>query len=439
MIFNSSKFNNHWQDKRLSDLGVFRRGKSRHRPRNDPKLFKNGTYPFVQTGEVKEANLYIGKHEAAYNEFGLAQSQIWPENTLCITIAANIAETALLGYPMCFPDSVVGFNADPAESSELFMHYVFTYIRKAIQNSASGSIQDNINIEYLTGLKFKIPKKDYQDKIVSVLSTLDKKIELNNRINAELEVMAKTLYDYWFVQFDFPFDFAKGKFDANGKPYKSSGGRMVYNPILKREIPEEWNVVKLGDVITRSGTGLNPRDNFKLGEGDNYYITIKDIEQGKINFSDKSDRISDDSLRIIDERSDLQQGDILFTSIQPVGITYLIREKPKHWNINESVFTLRADYSLVTSEYLFMLLSSDEIKIFTANSSTGSVHKGIRHSVLKSFAFPYASLHLIREFTCLISPILEKQHVLQSESENLTKLRDWFLPMLMNGQVTVKL
>ena len=164
MIFNSSKYNESWQDKQLAELGTFQRGKSRHRPRNDPKLFKNGKYPLVQTGEVKAANLYIRTHNARYSDFGLLQSAIWPENTLCITIAANIAETALLGYPMCFPDSIVGFNADPNESSELFMHYVFTYIRKSIQDSASGSIQDNINIDYLTGMKFKIPEKSYQDK-----------------------------------------------------------------------------------------------------------------------------------------------------------------------------------------------------------------------------------------------------------------------------------
>lgn len=244
MIFNSSKYNADWGTQPLSELGKFQRGKSRHRPRNDPKLFANGSYPLVQTGEVKAANLYIRSHEANYNEFGLSQSAIWPENTLCITIAANIAETALLGYPMCFPDSVVGFNANPEESSELFMHYVFTYIRKAIQNSASGSIQDNINIEYLTGLRFKIPVKDYQDKIVAVLSVLDQKIELNNRINAELEAMAKTLYDYWFVQFDFPDDSPQGQ----GKPYKTSGGKMVYNPTLKREIPEGWSDKTLSQI-----------------------------------------------------------------------------------------------------------------------------------------------------------------------------------------------
>jgi len=183
MIFNSSKYNAHWQDKKLSDLGSFRRGKSKHRPRNDPKLFEDGLYPLIQTGEVKNAGLYIRSHNACYSELGLRQSAMWQEGTLCITIAANIAETSLLGYPMCFPDSVVGFNANKEESSEVFMHYVFTYIRKAIQNSTSGSIQDNINIDYLTGLNFKVPTKIYQDKIISVLLGIDKKIELNNKIN----------------------------------------------------------------------------------------------------------------------------------------------------------------------------------------------------------------------------------------------------------------
>lgn len=167
----------------------------------------------MQTGEIKDALLYVNYHTLEYGDFGLRQSKLWDRGTLCITIAANIAETAILDYPMCFPDSVVGFTADKTKSSELFLHYIFIYIRKSIQNSASGSIQDNINLEYLTNLKFKIPPKNYQDKIAIILSMLDGKIELNNKINSELEAMARALYDYWFVQFDFP--------DETGRPLTS--------------------------------------------------------------------------------------------------------------------------------------------------------------------------------------------------------------------------
>ena len=185
MIYNESKYTKHWNTYKLSDLGNFSRGVSKHRPRNDEKLFEGGGFPLVQTGEIKNANLYIMNHEQEYGEFGLQQSKLWDEGTLCITIAANIAETAILSYPMCFPDSVVGFHANE-KTSEIFMHYIFEYIRKSIQNAASGSIQDNINIDYLMSLEFKIPSKKYQDKIVKIISSIDNKILLNNKINDNL-------------------------------------------------------------------------------------------------------------------------------------------------------------------------------------------------------------------------------------------------------------
>jgi type I restriction enzyme S subunit len=429
MIFNDSKYNSNWLIKELQQLGEFSRGKSKHRPRNDKRLFINGSYPFIQTGEIKEANLYIKNNFQSYNDFGLKQSKLWPANTLCITIAANIAETSLLGYPMCFPDSVVGFNAFKEESSELFMHYVFKYIKKKIQNSASGSIQDNINIDFLTGLKFRVPSKQYQDKIAQILSSLDKKIDINNNINTELELMVKTFYDYWFVQFDFP--------NTDGKPYKSSGGKMKWNDELKREIPDYWQSNELESIITKSGTGLNPRDNFKLGNGNNFYITIKNVKNNKIVFDETCDRIDDDALKIINKRSDLKPGDILFTSIEPVGVTYLIHDTPSNWNINESVFTIRPYYSRVTSEYLYMLLSSSQMKAFTRNVSYGSVHKGIRHSLLKTFKLAYGGKELIDRFTTIVSPLLKRIDIIDKENQKLVELRDWLLPMLMNGQVKV--
>ena len=314
-----------------------------------------------------------------------------------------------------------------------FLYYLAispTFRKRAISCMEGTSGRKRVNESTLKLYDILLPQEKQQKKIANVLLALDKKIELNNRINAELEAMAKTLYDYWFVQFDFP--------NEEGKPYKSSGGKMVYNTTLKQEIPDGWIDKQLNSVVERIGTGLNPRDKFKLGEGNNYYITIKDIEQGRIIFSDKTDRISDVTLDIINKRSDIKVGDILFTSIQPVGLTYLIHEKPVNWNINESVFTIRANQSLVTSEYLFKLLSSEQMKVFSKNSSSGSIHKGIRHGVLKTFVFAYANLSLINKFTEMITPLLQKQYKLEIENNNLQSLRDFLLPMLMNGQVTVK-
>ena len=157
MIFNETKYNSSWNTKKLIELGEFSRGKSKHRPRNDKILFENGKYPLIQTGDIKSSNLYVKKHSSEYNDLGLEQSKLWDKGTLCITIAANIAESGILAYPMCFPDSIVGFTANKDECSELFMYYVFEYIKNSIKSSASGSIQDNININYLSNLEFKIP------------------------------------------------------------------------------------------------------------------------------------------------------------------------------------------------------------------------------------------------------------------------------------------
>lgn len=415
MIFNSSKYNAKWNTKPLSDLGKFQRGKSRHRPRNDPKLFENGTYPLVQTGEVKAADLYIRSHGACYNEFGLSQSALWPENTLCITIAANIAETALLGYPMCFPDSIVGFNADPEESSELFMHYVFTYIRRAIQNSASGSIQDNINIEYLTGLRFKIPLKAYQDKIVAVLSALDKKIELNNRINAELEAMAKTLYDYWFVQFDFP--------DTNGQPYKTSGGKMVYNSTLKREMPEGWCDKTLSQIANIT-MGQSPEGSSYNDEG---VGTI--FYQGSTDFGwlfPTTRQYTTAPSRMA------KKGDILLSVRAPVG----------DMNIANTDCCIGRGLAALNSKtgsdgFLFYVMKYFK-QIFDRRNSEGTTFGSITKNDLHSLTLAYPTSDLLKKYDDIVTNYNKMIFERSLENRELVSLRDWLLPMLMNGQVTVK-
>ncbi len=425
MIFNLSDFNSHWQTKKLEQLGTFKRGKSKHRPRNDEKLFENGIYPLIQTGEVKESSLFIDKHTQTYNEFGLKQSKLWDKNTLCITIAANIAETAILKYPMCFPDSIVGFNAYENESSELFMHYVFTYIKKSIQNSASGSIQDNINIDYLTKLKFKIPEKNYQDKIVDILYSLDSKIELNNKINKELESMAKTLYDYWFVQFDFP--------DENGKPYKSSGGKMVYNQELKREIPQGWEVVKLNRFLDID-TGYSFQSSSYLENGKYKIITIKNVKQGMLN-TDKVDYINDIPERI-KTTSILNLGDILISLTGDVARVCFVNEE--NTLLNQRVGHIFSIDDEISDSLIYFLMKSDHIYNKAVDIATGSNQKNLSGIDLLNLKIPF-SRKIINNFSNKVQPIFEKMINIQKQNQELAKLRDWLLPMLMNGQVKVEI
>ncbi|MDA3876853.1 MAG: restriction endonuclease subunit S [Halothiobacillus sp.] len=192
---------NGWRLVSLSDLGEVNRGRSRHRPRDAAHLY-GGPYPFVQTGDVKASGGRITSFKQTYSDAGLAQSRLWPKETMCITIAANIAETGILQFPGCFPDSVIGFVADDKKCNVYFIEYVFRLLRKKLQAEASGSVQDNINLQTLERLKFPIPELEQQVELAKVLCAIDNKIELNQKINQTLEQIAQTLFKSWFVDFE---------------------------------------------------------------------------------------------------------------------------------------------------------------------------------------------------------------------------------------------
>lgn len=415
----------------ISDIGQTITGKTPSS--NCPNDFGE-KYMFVTPSDSFD-NKFISSTERYLSQEGIDKltSKILPPSSIMVTCIGS----AMGKVSMNKTKAITNQQINSIKISDKFdPHYIYYLLKnnyKLLRTAATGStalpLLNKTDFDDLT-LNAVLNKME-QKKIANVLSSLDSKIELNNKINKELEAIAKTLYDYWFVQFDFP--------DEKGKPYKSSGGKMVYNKELKRDIPEGWETKKLDDIISKTGTGLNPRDNFKLGFGNNYYVTIKNIEQGKVILDDKCDKVDDEALKIINRRSDLQVGDILFTSIQPVGVTYLIQERPQNWNINESVFTIRPNYNLVSSDYLFMLLSSDFMKAYTNNVSAGSIHKGVRHTDLKSFKFAYSGNTIIDNFNKSINPMLKKMYINEQQNQELLKLRDWLLPMLMNGQVRVNI
>ena len=408
-----------WEITSLSELGTFSRGKSKHRPRNDVKLFEGGKYPLVQTGDVKAANLYITKNDSYYNDFGLKQSKLWSAGTLCITIAANIAETAILSYPMCFPDSIVGFNANSEKSSELFVYYFFEYIKKEIQKSASGSIQDNINIDYLSKMRIKVPEKKYQDKIVELLSSIDKKILLNNQINQELEAMAKTLYDYWFVQFDFP--------DQNGNPYKSSGGKMVYNLELKREIPEGWGVEKLDSLLKIGKETTNP---MKSPNEEFKYYSIPEFDTTGTYSLQLGESIKSNKFKV-------EKNDLLVSKLNPWfnRVIYNLEENA----ISSTEFIVWKTFNRFEKNFLYQVATGKEFIEYCTRFATGTSnsHKRVSPDIMIGFQIPFEKAY-IQKFGKIIDSI--RTQVLQNNEQNqeLTQLRDWLLPMLMNGQVKVE-
>lgn len=302
--------------------------------------------------------------------------------------------------------------------------------RKAVTNNAFMTLRASFNEDIFSFLSLYLPEYKEQVKIGDMLYSMEQKIQLNKRICAELEAMAKTLYNYWFTQFDFP--------DENGKPYRSSGGEMVWNDQLKRKIPKGWDVRPLSHVISSINTGLNPRDNFILGNGDIQYLTVKNLTtSGTIDFSG-CDTVDEQAREIIHKRSDVSVGDILFASIAPLGRCYLIQNPPEKWDINESVFSIRRNAFRVTSEFLYMYFMSDTFIKAATSSSTGSIFKGIRINTLLDIAAVIPPKDIVTAFTTQVKTLLALKEQKGTENRELTKLRDWLLPVLMNGQATVE-
>ncbi len=273
-----------------------------------------------------------------------------------------------------------------------------------------------------------IPCLGLQKKVANLLSSIDEKIRINNKINDYLEEMAKTIYDYWFVQFDFP--------NENGKPYKSSGGKMVNSN--GHIIPEGWTFCKVQDIISNICTGLNPRDNFKLGTGDIKYITVKNLTpNGTLDFTG-CDTIDESARTIVHNRSDIQIGDILFASIAPLGRCYLIQSEPTDWDINESVFSIRANTDIITPAFLYLYFMSDAFIKHATSSSTGSIFKGIRINTLLETELCVPPLSVILKFKERLASIFPLKSKNYEEIQRLSNLRDWLLPMLMNGQTTIE-
>lgn len=159
-----------WEEKKLGEVGVLERGRSKHRPRNDERLF-GGIYPFIQTGDVANADMFIEKHSQTLSDFGMQQSKLFAKNTICITIAANIGKVAILSYDSCFPDSVVGLTTDEKNSYKYVYYYLSTQ-QKELESKAPATAQKNINLKVLNDLDISLPTLPEQDEIVRLIDDL---------------------------------------------------------------------------------------------------------------------------------------------------------------------------------------------------------------------------------------------------------------------------
>ena len=389
----------------LGDLVEFQRGYDLPKSK-----FVEGKYP------VQSSNGILGYH----NEYKVEGPGI------------TIGRSGTVGTPHLirenfFPHNTSLFVKEFKGNDIEYIYYLLQYLD--LGNQKSGSGVPTMNRNHLHPIKIRAYRdKTYQQRTIKILSLIDKKIQINNQINQELEAMAKTLYDYWFVQFDFP--------DQNGKPYKSSGGKMVYNQDLKREIPEGWGVEKLenlGTIVGGSTPTKSISDNFTKG-GEGYsWITPNDLSNNKGNKFIKNGEIDvtvrglkDASLKLYPE------GTVLMSSRAPVGYLAI---STKEITTNQCFKSFIPDKKY-GKNYIYYTLQNN-LKVIEQHAS-GSTFKEISATVLKDITIIQPNLDIVKKFEEKVSSINSYIKVNEEQNQELTQLRDWLLPMLMNGQARVE-
>jgi len=372
----------------------------------------NGDVPFYKISSFgDQTDTYISKE--IYNEF--KEKYSFPKKgDVLISAAGTLGKTAIYdGEPAYFQDSnIVWIDND---ESIVLNSYLYYFYQTKPWVTTSGSTINRIYNDNLRNLNLSIPPLPTQRSIAKVLSDLDAKIELNNKINEELEAMAKTLYDYWFVQFDFPTP-PSSTSGIVGKPYKSSGGKMVYNAELKREIPEGWEVKELGDCIKifdhkRIPLSSKERETYK-GIIPYYGATgILDYVNDFI-FNDDLILLAEDG-SVMDENG--------FPIVQFIW--------GKTW-VNNHAHVIQANKK-TQNEFYFQLLKRIPVILI----KTGSIQMKINQKNLCNYKILTPSEDLIDKFSEVSRTIRKSLINITEQNQQLSSLRDWLLPMLMNGQV----
>lgn len=378
--------------------------------RSNPEFWDNGTIPWLKTEQLGEKYIYETNEHISEVALEKTAIRLFPVNSLSIAMygeGKTRGNLSILKKSMATNQACCNVEIDSDKADYEYVYYFLKTQYDELRQLSSG-VRKNLNSNDIKNYPIRLPSSlDEQRKIACVLKVLDDKIALNNRINAELEAMAKTLYDYWFVQFDFP--------DANGKPYKTSGGKMEYNATLKREVPVGWKIKKISEIALVKAGGDKP-SNCVGFRTDEYSIPIF------------SNGISSEGLYGYTNISVVNKPSITVSARGTIGYSVL-RLKPFFPIIRLLVLTPYQDNALKFLE--------ETIKRFSFENS-GSVQQQLTVPQISEMSILYPIEKLLNIYTKRIWPLIKKIELIKEQNSELQQLRDWLLPLLMNGQVTIK-
>jgi type I restriction enzyme S subunit len=399
-----------WQLLRLDELGTVERGRSRHRPRNDPALY-GGPYPFVQTGDIKAAGLRLLSYTQTYSEAGLAQSRMWPAGTLCITIAANICDTAILGMPACFPDSIVGFAPKPGVADAVFVKYALDHAKQRFAGISRGATQDNLSLEKMLSQRLPVPPFDTQRRIASILGAYDDLIEVNRRRITLLEEMGRRLFEEWFVRFRFP----------------GHAGAAVTSDREAR-LPEGWRTGIASDLVDFDPSTRLPR------AGRKPFIPMASLNT-------RTSIIEGVEERVVGSGTKFKNGDTLFARITPClenGKTGLVRDLAEDGVGFGSTEFIVMRGGAAGPAFTYFLARHEPFRAHAQRSMSGaSGRQRARTESVRLFELVVPPVSLLNRFEALAWPMLQIVGRLGVANHRLAASRDLLLPRLISGDLSI--
>ena len=401
----------------IGDLGTIITGKT---PPTTNKNYYGDYAVFIKPTDISEQSKYTYETEEMYSKLAAEkyESSLIPKGAICVPCIGTIGTKMTMAPCDCYTNqSINSIICNENYDNE----YVYYLIKNFLPGLKAYNLGTASGREYVSKSNFEKIElvaeqdKEIQKKIGVILSRYDSLIENYQKQIKLLEEAAQRLYKEWFVDLRF------------------SGHE---NTNIIDGVPEGWEKKTIDDVTCKITTGLNPRKNFVLGKGSNYYVTIKNMADNTLFLDDRCDRVDNEALEKINKRSDLKIGDILFSGIGTIGRVALVDIPTNNWNVSESVFTLRAN-DIVTKEFLYLMLLSPDMQNYCQSNAHGAAQKGIRMADLKAYSFNLPPFGVIQKFTNLVTPTIKKVSSIRNQIRLLTEARDRLLPKLMSGEIAV--
>ena len=374
---------------------------------------------------------YVSKGERNITEKGYKNCSITmlPKGTILLSSRAPIGLLAIAKTELCTNQGFKNIVPQKELVDNNYLYYLLRLKIKEIEALGSGTTFKEVSKTSLENYEIDIHDIAEQQKISNILNAIDDKIALNNKINQELEQMAKTLYDYWFVQFDFP--------DEKGRPYKSANGKMVYNEVLKREIPEGWEVGTLRDIckIIRGVSYDKKVISDMYLKGFTPIFRANNIDNGHINY-DSLVYVPND---LINSSQIIRKNDVIMTmssgSLNHLGKTY---KSKTNMNCSYGAFCSKITPTDNYRHYLSSFLSSRSFQIYIKNMCLGTNINNLNNDHIYSAPICIPNTSLLDSFNSIADTIFSEIGKNEQENIELVQVRDFLLPLLMNGQVSVQ-